>query len=325
MRVIAVEEHFVGEESELMVRTSPVPELRGQTFQTAVMTDLGDLRLADMDAAGVDMQVLSVPTPPIHDEQDPDQALAWARKVNDAAGAAVQAHPDRFAAFAALPASHVDLAVAELERTVGTYGFNGALLPGHVRGTFLDDASFLPIFETAAALDVPIYLHPRVPPPEVMRAYYSGFEPSVSAALSMAGYGWHCETGLHALRLILSGLFDRLPTLQVIIGHLGETVPYGIDRIDWFMSGTATYLERRVAEYFQDNFYITTSGYFSIPSLQCALAVCGADRIMFAVDYPLASLQEGVEFLNAAPLSSVDREKIAHGNAERLLRIAAER
>jgi predicted TIM-barrel fold metal-dependent hydrolase len=317
MRYIAIEEHFFPD--DVGIGPSPVPQLKGQNHDRMSDWDAG--RLADMDAGGIDMQVLSMPAWRIHDMEDGDEALRLCKKTNDTAHGAVTAHPDRFAAFAMVPTSQPDAAADELERAVSTLGFKGAMIPGHVRGRFLDDQFFWPIFERAEALDVPIYLTVKSPPEAVMQAYYSGFEPEVSHALAWAGWGWHCEAGLHSLRLILGGLFDRYPKLQIIIGHMGEYIPFGLDRIDWFMSGTAKHLERSVADYYRENFYINTSGWFSVPALQCALAAVGADRIMFAIDYPFADNAEGRAFLETAPISPADREKIAHGNAERLLRI----
>lgn len=318
MRFIALEEHLFP--PDVGIGESPIPQQRGQDFDR--MSDWGAARLADMDATGIDVQVLSMPTWIVHDmDDDAERALQLARQTNDAIAEATEAHPDRYSAFATLPTSQPEAAADELERTVSTLGFRGALIPGHVRGRFLDDRFFWPIFERAEALDVPIYVHPRNPPDAVMQAYYSGFESSVNTALAWAGWGWHCETGLHALRLILGGVFDRFSSLQIIIGHMGENIPFALDRSDWFLSGTATHLKRRVAEYFQDNFYITTSGVFSVPPLLCAIAAIGVDRILFAVDYPFADNAEATRFVEAAPISPADREKIAHGNAERLLRI----
>ena len=320
MRVIALEEHFHTAESLAAWGKTPIPEQPGQTFES-VMADLGDLRLADMDRGGIALQVLSNPVHQFYEMSDPERAVSSCRNSNEAAAEAVKTHPDRFAAFAMLPMMHPDAAADELERTVLTHGFKGALIPGHVQGRFLDDKFFWPVFDRAAALNVPIYLHPRTPPKAVMDAYYAGFDTPVSTALAWAGWGWHGETGLHALRVILGGLFDRYPDLQFIIGHMGENIPYFLDRADYFLSGTAKHLKRRVAEYFHDNFYITTSGFFSVAPLLCALSVVGADRILFSVDYPMADNLEGTAFLKSAPISPADREKIAHGNSERLLRI----
>jgi uncharacterized protein len=316
VRVITLEEHFwTGAIRDANRDAMP----RAQSGDAAgKLSDLGEGRLADMDAAGIDVQVLSV-TAPATQELDPATAVALARDANDQLAAAVAAHPDRFAGFATLPTPDPEAAAAELARTVTSLGFKGAMINGHTGGRFLDDRAYWPIFERAEELGVPVYLHPTYPAPEVMQAYYAGFEAPVSLALATAGWGWHAETGLHALRLVLGGVFDRFPSLQVIIGHMGENIPFSLARADERLSPVATGLKRRVGEYVRENFYITTSGYFTDPPLLCALMVLGADRILFSVDYPFADNTRGRAFLDRAPVSEADREKIAHGNAERLL------
>jgi hypothetical protein len=273
-----------------------------------------------MDAAGIDVQVLSTPAIGV-EELDPAEAMRMSQEVNDVLAKAVADHPDRFAGFAVLPTLDATAAANELERTVTQLGFKGALINGHTRGRFLDDEAFWPIFERAEALDVPIYLHPTPPPPQVREAYYSGLQGMVGNVLALAGWGWHCETGLHALRLVLGGVFDRFPGLHVIIGHMGENIPFSLARADQVLTPFAGYLQRSVADYFHENFYITTSGYFTFAPLLCALMVLGADRIIFSVDYPFSDNVEGRTFLDAAPINPADREKIAHGNVERLLRM----
>jgi uncharacterized protein len=318
MRVIAIEEHFLT--AEIRDATAPYRPGGGQDDTLAKLGDLGERRLADMDAAGIDVQVLSV-GPPATKELDAAVAVPLARDANDQLAAAVAAHPDRFAGFATLPTADPAAAAAELDRTVTSLGLKGAMIHGHTRGRFLDDHSYRPILERAHALGVPIYLHPTFPPTQVNQAYYQGFDAPVSRALATAGWGWHVETGLHALRLVLGGVFDLFAGLRVIIGHMGEHIPFSLARADERLSPVAPHLDRRVGEYLQENFYITTSGYFTDPPLLCALMVLGADRIMFSVDYPFSDNTAGRTFLDRAPISAADREKIAHGNAERLLRM----
>jgi predicted TIM-barrel fold metal-dependent hydrolase len=319
MRVIAIEEHFMTSHGFGLAERQgrgggPIQRTAAQ------MGDLGAVRIADMDAAGIDLQVLSTPAVGV-EELDPADGIGMCREINDVLAKAVADHPDRFAGFAVLPTLDAGAAAAELERGVTDLGFKGALINGHARGRFLDEPAFWPIFECAEALDVPIYLHPTPPPKAVREAYYSGLPGSTGNTLAMAGWGWHCETGMHALRLILAGVFDAFPRLQVIVGHMGENIPYSLARADQFLTPHATHLQRRVADYFHDNFYITTSGYFTMPPLLCALAVIGADRIMFSVDYPFNSNMEGRAFLDTMPISPADIEKITHLNAERLLRL----
>ncbi len=320
MRVITLEEHFWTDELTEANRAAPsgalsVPRLGPLADD---LRDLGARRLADMDAAGIDVQVLSV-APPAAQELDPEAAVRLSRDANERLAAAVGEHPDRFAGFATLPTPDPDAAAAELDRTVTAYGFKGAMIHGHTGGRFLDDEKFWPIFERAQGLSVPVYLHPTYPTAQVLDAYYQGLDAQVSATLATSGWGWHAETGLHVLRMILGGVFDRFPGLQMIIGHMGENLPFSLARADERLTPVATGLKRRVGDYFRDHFYVTTSGYFTDPPLLCTLMVLGADRILFSVDYPFASNGRGRAFLDGAPISEADREKIAHGNAERLL------
>ncbi len=177
------------------------------------------------------------------------------------------------------------------------------------------------MLERAVALHVPIYIHPGVPPAAVREAYYSGFDPAVNFHLSAGGWGWHSEAGIHALRLILAGVFDRLPSLQIIIGHMGEMIPFMLARIN-VLTSLAKHLRRPVPEYFLQNFHITTSGFFTDPPLLLALQIMGADRIVFSVDYPYSTNEQGRVFLDRASISPADKEKISYLNAERLLKVA---
>jgi predicted TIM-barrel fold metal-dependent hydrolase len=234
---------------------------------------------------------------------------------------AVRSYPDRFAAFATLALQAPEQAALEFERCVSRLHFRGALLNGTTNGLFLDHPRFTPIFETAERLGVPIYLHPAPPPPVVLDAYFGGLPDPYGMLLSIAGWGWHTETGLHCLRLIVAGVFDRFPRLQIIIGHMGEDLPFSLARADAVLSNVPGRLTRTVAEYFHSNFHVTTSGYFTVPPFLCALMVVGSDRLMFSVDYPFSANTTGRAFLDALPITPDDMEKIAHGNAARLLNL----
>jgi hypothetical protein len=321
MRTIALEEHFATPEflrvTAYAEKTAASPE-HGRAA-CARLADLGEARIADMDAAGIDMQVLSLVNGGM-DSLDADIAAGLARDANDQLAAAVRARPDRFAGFAALAMQQPEKAAAEFERAVRQLGFKGAMIHGTVNGVFLDDPRFTPVFEAAQALDVPIYLHPTAPPPAVQQAYYGGLPGRFDFFLSRAAWGWHAELGMHCLRLIVSGLFDRFPRLKIMIGHLGENLPFSLARADSIFSRRAK-LPRGVAEYFHEHFYVTTSGYFTLPPFLCALQVVGADSILFSVDYPFSSNAEGRAFLNSLAISPQDLEKISHLNAERLLRL----
>ncbi|WP_327582358.1 amidohydrolase family protein [Nonomuraea sp. NBC_00507] len=227
-----------------------------------------------MDAAGIDLQVLShtVPGPGI---LDATRAVPAARAANDALAEAVAAYPHRFAGFAALPTPDPRAAARELERAVSELGMRGALLNGLTHGQFLDHPCYAPLLECAAALGVPLYLHPSRPPEAVTRAYYDGLSPLMADHLATAAWGWHSETALHLLRIIVSGVFDRFPDLQVIVGHMGEMIPFALARINTVLTPVADHLRQPVADYFQTNIWLTTSGYTTFPPLQCALSVVG--------------------------------------------------
>src|SRR5947209_3154765 len=326
MRTIAIEEHFLADGFREFMKRVASSQAGGwsRTFAAeleAKMSDLGDTRLKDMDAGHIDLQVISH-TPSAIVPLPGDEAVRLTREANDQLASAVAAHPDRFAGFATLPMTDPEAAANELERAVRSLGLKGAMINGTTNGCFLDDPSFLPILERAVALNVPIYIHPEVPPAAVQQAYYSGLDPAVNFSLSTAGWGWHSEVGLHALRLILAGVFDRLPTLQIIIGHMGEMIPFMLARSNNVLTPVAKHLQRTVSEYFLQNFSITTSGFFIDPLLLLALQVIGVDRIIFSVDYPYSSNEQGRAFLDRASLSPADKEKISHLNAERLLKLA---
>jgi predicted TIM-barrel fold metal-dependent hydrolase len=321
MRTVTLEEHF--STPEVVKATAHLQSGSRSGFVEVVrgkLLDLGEGRIADMDAAGIDVQVLSLVNSGM-DKLETATATALVRDANDQLAAAVRTHPDRFAAFAALALQDPAAAAAELKRCVCSLGFKGALVHGTTNGVFLDQPQFAPLFETAQTLDVPIYLHPTPAPQPVQEAYYSGLPGNTGFFLSTAAWGWHADLGMHCLRLIVSGLFDRFPKLKIIIGHMGEDLPFSIARADSILARGTDHLQRRVADYFCENFYLTTSGYFTVPPLLCALEVVGADRILFSVDYPFSPNSEGRDFLNALPVGPQDKEKIAHRNADRLLKL----
>ena len=323
MRTIAIEEHFLSRgfrevlqshASSLAGVSNPVMTAERQIK----LADLGTLRLQEMDMAGIDLQVISDVGSNIVSRPG-DEGVQLAREANDELAAACAAHPDRFAGFACLPMTEPEAAAEELERAVRSLGLKGAMIHGVTEGRFLDDPAFLPVLERAAALAVPIYLHPAFPPAPVRDAYYAGLDPAVSFVLATSGWGWHSEVGIHALRLILAGVFDRLPTLQIIIGHMGEMIPFMLARIDDWLTPIAQQLQQSVPEYFSHHFHITTSGFFTDPPLLLALQVMGADRIIFSVDYPFSTNEQGRAFLDHAAISPAEKEKISHLNAEHLL------
>jgi predicted TIM-barrel fold metal-dependent hydrolase len=336
MKIIAFEEHYtlpaIAEAHPNSPRKLFDVSRGGSGWPPPGIEDLGEGRIAAMDAAGIDVQILSN-VPGVEAVEIP-QAVELARQANDAAAAAATEFPDRFLGFATLPMRDPDAAVAELERTVRDHGFVGALINGHVDGRYLDDPFFWPVFESAEALDVPIYLHPTVPPQPVIDAYYMGLAPAVSAKLAVAGLGWHIDTGIHCVRLILGGVFDRFPKLQVIVGHHFEALSWMAWRTDYSFPPEESGLKRTIKEYLRENFYggilagefagmqpgaTDPSWSLSFNAYQAMANVIGVDRVVFTADYPFANMEAGRKFLEQMPIPPVDREKIAHGNAERLL------
>jgi predicted TIM-barrel fold metal-dependent hydrolase len=319
---IAVEEHFV------------TPELVGTIFgsigwdpaeweaMAAALQDTGEARLADMDAAGIEIAALSLAAPCIQDVVDPPDATAKAAAANDALAEAVAAHPDRFVGLAALALQDPEGAAAELERCVNRLGFRGALANGYSSvgdletAAYYDEPQYLPFWETVAELGVPFYLHPRNPLP-TQRRYYEGREQLLGPT-----WAFTVETATHSLRMIVSGLFDRLPELQIIIGHMGELLPFAVARTEQRLSHIpAGRLERQPQQVLRENFFLTTSGNFHTPSLLGAILQVGADRILFAADHPFERNAEAAEWFDAVPISEPDRVKIGRDNAARLLAI----
>ena len=321
MRVISIEDHFWTPAIAEAIGALRNPDTDPGGPLATDLADLGERRLAAMDAAGIDVQVISHTTPGVQ-HLDADTAIPLARDANDALARAVGAHPDRFAGFATLPTSAPEAAADELERTVTELGFKGAMINGHTDGRFLDDRAFDVLLARAVRLGVPLYLHPAEPVPAVRDAYYEGFEPAVSWFLSAAAFGWHAEAGLHVLRMVLGGVFDRHPELSLVIGHMGEMLPFMLQRVDDNLPPRVTGLDRLPSQYILDHLVITTSGLFSLPPLRCALEVFGLERVLFSVDWPYAPNEEGRRLLDEAPLSPNELERFAHGNAERVLGLA---
>jgi hypothetical protein len=318
MRVIALEEHFWTPAVAEAIGALRNPDAGPESELGANLADLGERRLAAMDASGVDLQVISHTTPGVQ-HLDGATAVPLAREANDVLADAVREHPSRFAGLATLPTSDPAAAADELSRSVQELGLLGAMVNGPTSGRFLDDPAFGGLLERFERLDVPLYLHPAEPLPAIREAYYDGFAPAVSWFLSAAAWGWHSETALHVLRMVLGGVFDRHPELRVIIGHMGEMLPFMLQRVDDNLPPRVTGLDRMPSEYVLDRVVITTSGLFSVPPLRCALDVFGIERVLFSIDWPYAPNEEGRRLLGEAPLSGEDLEAFAHGNAERVL------
>ena len=313
MRTIAIEEHCI---SQAMAPT--FPDLSGR-FHVPMqeLLDIGDGRIKDMDEHGIDVQVLSHTQFPV---ETIDTAIV--RASNDELAGAVERHPARFAAFASLPMAHPDEAADELQRTVSEYGFKGAMINGTTGGLFLDDPRFDAVLASAVDLGVALYLHPGFPPPAVADVYYGGIDDTfIAFSLSTTTWGWHSEVGLHILRMISAGVFDRHPQLQVVIGHLGEMIPFMWERIETWLGPAAEHLELPVLEYFPRNLHVTTSGFTTNPPFQLALEVFGVDRMIFSVDYPFSPNRPASEFLRNLPVPDDDKVKIAGTNVATLLEL----
>jgi 2,3-dihydroxybenzoate decarboxylase len=324
LKVIAIEEHFITPMYRARVGANEFRNFYLQSRGAALghdiveqNSDLGAKRLAHMDAAGVDVQVLSFGSPGA-EAFSAEVAIPMAREANDLLSQTMQSHPGRFEGFAALPTADPEAAARELDRCVNRLHFKGAMIHGHQQGRFLDDRKYWPIFECAQALDVPIYLHPTLPHPDALRSYFAGYED-----LARAGWGFAVDTSCHFLRLVFSGLFDAYPKLRIILGHLGEGLPFAMHRLDTHTSAAAKRrgLKKSPIEYLRDNLLVTTSGNWYEPAFQLTLTALGVDKILFAVDWPYEANQTGVEFLKRISVSESDRAKIAHLNAERVLRL----
>jgi predicted TIM-barrel fold metal-dependent hydrolase len=310
--VIALEEHYQDAElKQLGGGPGAGPDIVER------LDDLGALRLREMDEAGIDFQVLSHSIPGLQGV-DAETGPPLARRVNDRLAETVKRHPDRFAGFAALPTANPRAAADELERTVTQLGFKGAMINGLTNGVFHDDERFWPIYERAAALDVPIYIHPAVPQQAVVETYYKGYVQK-HPGLLRAGWGFTVETATQGIRFVLSGVFDKHPGLKVIIGHLGEGLPFYLWRISYGLRASMS--EKSFREIFCEHFWITTSGLFSDPALVCCMMEMGIDRILFSVDYPFMENPPGAEWTKTLPLCAEDREKLLNGNARRLLKL----
>ena len=327
MKIIGLEEHFATLEIVAAWKALP-PELQDIAVKLSTIGDIerrlfdfADERIRFMDEAGIDMQVLSLTTPGVQ-SLDPEKAVPLARASNDILAEIVRGRPDRFQGFATLATPAPSEAVRELERAIRELGLNGAILYGRTHDRNLDHPDFLPIFEAAAAMRVPLYLHPQSPRPAVRETYYHGFSDKLDDMFATAGIGWHYETGVQALRLVLSGVFDLFPDLQVILGHWGEVVLFFLDRIDLLSreARQATGLQRPISAYFKTNISVTPSGVFSQRYLHWAREVLGIERILFSTDYPYHLEHDGGarRFLEEADLSDVERRAIAHANWERM-------
>ncbi|MFI0773136.1 amidohydrolase family protein [Streptomyces sp. NPDC021212] len=324
MKLYGLEEHFVTTDV-LDAWKRRDPQLAEPMMKWAVasditpaLLDLGGGRIAAMEDAGIDTAVLSLTTPGLQN-LDAAEAVRLQAPTNDAIAAAVRRHPGRFQGFAALATSAPSAAAEELRRAVTELGLNGALVNANSGGRALDAPGFWDVYEAAEHLRAPIYLHPSVPFPAVTAAYYRGFGEPVDSMLATGAFGWHYDAGLTVLRMIVGGVFDRFPKLQVILGHWGEVVLFYLDRVATM--DKLTDLRRPIAEYFRSNIFITPGGISSHKYLRWSLETVGIERIMYASDYPFNRERTGSarRFLETAPIDEADRQRIAFRNWEKLV------
>jgi uncharacterized protein len=321
VRTIALEEHFTTREF-LRATAKFTPAIASSAALEAKLLDLDEGRLAAMDDGGVDLQILSLAAAG-EDKLPATDATVLVRDANDLAFVATQRHPGRLRMFASLALSDPNAAAKELERGVHKLACVGGFVNGTEGGSFLDHVRYSPVLEAAEALDVPLYLHPTPPPSAVWDAYFSGLPEPSAYFLSTAAWGWHAELGMHSLRLILAGVFDRFPRLRIVIGHLGENLPFSLMRAQDGLPSVLTRLQRSISEYFLDHFVITTSGCFTEPPFRCAMDVFGPERILYSVDYPYRPNASGARFLEGLNIAPDDLLKVASGNAERVLKLGA--
>jgi 2,3-dihydroxybenzoate decarboxylase len=283
----------------------------------AKLTDLGEGRLRDMDATGIDKQLLLLTSPGVQ-VFDAPLAVELARSSNDQLDEAIRRYPARYAGLAAIAPQDPPAAAKELERGVKELGLRGGVVNSHTRGEYLDNAKFWPIFEAAEALDVPIYIHPQTPSPKMI-------EPFLERGLDGAIFGFGVETALHLMRIMVAGVFDRFPKLQIAVGHMGEGLPFWLYRLDYMHNATVAAnryesmkkTNRKISEYLRENVYITTSGMAWEPAILFTQKVIGMERVLYAMDYPYQFVPEEVKVHDNLPLADADKKKLFQTNAEK--------
>ncbi len=312
--IIALEEHYADPEVQAMFTGMDVNKMPKVSQR---LDDVGALRIKEMDEAGIDVQVLGHTAPAVH-KLDAETSVRIAKGANDRLFETCRSHPGRFEGFAILPTPDPKAAADELERCVTKLNFKGAMVHGLTGGKFLDDKMFWPIFERAEQLDVPIYMHPAIPQQSVIDTYYKEYAKEWPMFLR-AGWGFTVEAATQGVRMVLSGVFDAHPKLKIILGHLGEGIPFYLWRINHSLAREGF---KSFRETFCEHFYITTSGFFSNPALLCCVQEMGIDRIMFSIDYPFVENTLAAKWATESlPLCAEDQVKLLSGNAKKLLRM----
>lgn len=332
MRIITLEEHHDDPDicTAVMKAINSLPPNRRALYtfpplfsqNSNPIFNVGEGRISAMDAGGIDMQVSGCGNNGFNLQLvNPREAAALCIPANDRFADVVKQYPTRFAGFATLPTNNPEAATLELERCVKKLGFKGAMIPCVTNGKMIDHPDFTPLLQMANDLDVPLYLHPTIVMDDVQNSYYKGINPALDFIFAGPGYGWHIETGISTLRLILSGGFEKYPKLNIIIGHWGEMLPYYMERIDSKFSQQVTKLPLQVSEYFKAHVYITPSGMFYNNPFELCMKTIGVDNILYAVDYPYVKCDGAHAFLENVNITSGDKEKIGHSNAEKLLKL----
>ena len=326
MRLITIEEHFTAQEIiDENNKFTEIPDFyKSMVFVGSALMDTEKERLAFMDSHKIDMQILSY-TSPVSEQVPASEAIRICKRANDILAEKVKANPERFSAFATLPMSAPVEAAKELERCVKEYKFCGTLLAGQFQGHFYDEKFFFPIFAKAAELDVPISFHPAPINQAIQEYYYTSPEYSsfVAGQFASAGFGWHVDVGIHEVRLILSGIFDKLPNLKIIAGHWGEAIPSYLERLDYMLPPQTTGLRKKISDYYKENFYITPSGILSPMQFEYMVKLMGAEHILWSIDYPYIREGNFYDFLMSADfLTKEEKELIAHKNAEKILHLS---
>ena len=332
MKIIAVEEHFTVEDiNRLYTKVMPGENAMQKAYSKrndklasdGILTDFDKTRLEAMDRSGIDVQIIgyadNTPSQLLKDEGAAEQC----RKANDYLYEGISRHPDRLYGYATLPVDDPVAAVDELSRCINELGFKGWMVNGPFRGDFMVSERFFPIFEKAVELDVPVYIHPGEVKGEIVDRYYSGSW-NMMTAITFAGYGigWHYDTGMHLMRLILSGIFDKLPNLKIIVGHWGEMLPYFLDRMNSALRPDVTGLAHDMKYYFWNNVYTNPSGMFFKNDFDFCLKTLNPEHILWGQDYPFVpNAENAASFLEEYDLDEETKEKIAHGNAEKLFKI----
>jgi predicted TIM-barrel fold metal-dependent hydrolase len=321
MKLIAIEEHFLTnaikeEWIKNLDKDDPTLKLHFGKIESR-LEEIGGARLQLMDETGIDVQVLSLTSPSLHNLGK--ESVPLAKKTNDFVAEVITKYPNRFQGFATLPMFDPRESAKELERSVKNLGLKGAMICGRTQEKNLDHKDFWELFECAESLGVPLFIHPQIPQKAVRDIYYSGFDELTDIAFSTFGLGWHYEAGIQFVRLILGKVFDRFPNLQIILGHWGEVILFYTERLASL--NKVTKLNKPFINYIRQNLYVTASGMFSQSYLQHAIEIIGIDRILFSADYPFQYRfgRDARNFLEAAELSKEDKEKFAFANWENLI------